>query len=132
MANFQLNIAEPTTGNTFKINIEDDVKIRTLIGKKLKEELEGDPLGFEGYTFLITGGSDTDGFPMNPSVQGGFRKKILSAGGIGFKPKNKGLRKRRTVRGNTISEDTYQINLKVLKQGSKKIEELLVELKEED
>ena len=88
-------------------------------------------MGFEGYKMRITGGSDEDGFPMNPSVQGGLRKKILTAGGIGFKPDRKGIRKRRTVRGNTITEDIYQINLKITESGSKKIEELLVELKDE-
>lgn len=131
MARFQLNIAEPSTGKTFRVNIEDDAKIRSLIGVKLKEEISGTPLGFEDYKLIITGGSDEDGFPMNPSVQGGLRKKILTAGGIGFKPGKKGIRKRRTVRGNTITEDIYQINLKITESGSKKIEELLVELKDE-
>ena len=93
MARFQLNIAEPSTGKTFRVNIDDETKIRSLIGVKLKEEISGSPLGFEGYKMRITGGSDEDGFPMNPSVQGGLRKKILTAGGIGFKSDKKGIRR---------------------------------------
>jgi len=41
------------------------------------------------------------------------------------KPISKGMRKRRTVRGNTISSDVVQINLKVIKQGEKPVAEIL-------
>ena len=40
------------------------------------------------------------------------------------KNKPKGLRLRKTVRGNTISQDIVQVNLKVLKEGSKKLSEI--------
>ena len=66
---------------------------------------------------------------MNSSVQGAMRKRILSSGGVGYKPKRKGQRKRKSVRGNTISEDILQINMKIITVGSKKIEEVLATLK---
>ena len=37
----------------------------------------------------------------------------------------KGQRKRKTVRGNTISNDTVQVNCKVVKKGEKPLEELV-------
>jgi ribosomal protein S6E (S10) len=43
----------------------------------------------------------------------------------------KGLRLRKTVRGKEISLDTVQINTKVLKEGSKKFEELITPKQEE-
>ena len=127
MAKFQINIGD-TTGKTYKIDVEEDSQTRPLIGLTLGEEINGDIIGFDGYKLKITGGSDTDGFPMNPSVQGGMRKRILTSGGIGYKPKRTGMRKRKSVRGNTISEDIYQINMKITQAGPKPIEEVLAEI----
>jgi small subunit ribosomal protein S6e len=53
------------------------------------------------------------------------RIKSLLSGGVGFKPKRKGQRRRKTVRGNTISDDIVQINTIVVKKGAKSIEDLL-------
>ena len=41
-----------------------------FIGKKIKETISGDLLGFSGYEFEITGGSDNCGFPMRRDVDG--------------------------------------------------------------
>ena len=130
MAKFQINIGEKS-GKTYRIDVEEDSQTRPLIGLTLGQEINGEIIGFDGYKLKITGGSDSDGFPMSPSVQGGMRKKILSSGGIGFKPKRKGQRRRKSVRGNTISEDVYQINMKITQTGPKKIEEVLAEIKTE-
>ena len=130
MAKFQINLGA-TDGKTYRLDIEEETKIRPFIGLTLGEEIDGDFLGFDGYKFLITGGSDTDGFPMNSSVQGAMRKRILSSGGVGYKPQRKGQRKRKSVRGNTISEDILQINMKITQSGGKKIEEILATLKTE-
>lgn len=130
MAKFQLNLGD-SSGKTYRVDVEDENKIRPFIGLKLGEEVDGDFLGFDGYTFLITGGSDVDGFPMNSSVQGAMRKRILSSGGVGYRPQRKGQRKRKSVRGNTISEDILQINMKITTVGGKKIEEILATLKTE-
>lgn len=130
MAKFQVNIGD-SSGKTYRVDLEEDSQTRPLIGVTLGEEISGDIIGFDGYKLKITGGSDSDGFPMNPSVAGGMRKRILSSGGIGFKPLRHGMRKRKSVRGDTISEDIYQINMKITESGPKKIEELLAELKTE-
>ena len=42
-------------------------------------------------------------------------------------PTSKGLRLKKTTRGNTISGDIMQINLKVLKEGNKKLSEIFPE-----
>ncbi|MFX0113218.1 MAG: S6e family ribosomal protein [Candidatus Hodarchaeota archaeon] len=126
MPKFQLNLAAPSRSQTFKVQIEeDDPRGNALIGKKIGEAIPGDALGFEGYEFELRGGSDADGFPMVPSVGGGVRRKILTAGGVGYRTQRKGLRKRRRVRGNTVTPDCYQLNLKITKSGSRPIEEFL-------
>jgi small subunit ribosomal protein S6e len=71
----------------------------------------------------ITGGSDKDGFPMRPDLDGVVRKKALLTKGVGFrgikkirkvKYKVRGMRKRKYIRGNTISDSIVQINFKII------------------
>ena len=54
----------------------------------------------------------------------GQRKKITIYGGIGFRGAEKGIQKRKTVCGHKIHEQISQINLKVTKQGAKKLAEI--------
>lgn len=80
-----------------------------------------------GYKLIITGGSDRDGFPMRPEIPGSRRRAILVTEGVGFHTKDRGVRRRRSLRGNAISPETLQLNLKVVSRGPKPIEEALAE-----
>ncbi|MHA1221003.1 MAG: 30S ribosomal protein S6e [Candidatus Heimdallarchaeota archaeon] len=124
MAKFQLNLGNPETGKTYKTIIEG-AKASILIGKRISEEIEGGLIGFPGYIFKVTGGSDKDGFPMRSNLEGPIRKRILSTKSPGFKIAKKGEKQRKLVRGNTISDEIYQINMKIIEMGKKKIEELI-------
>ncbi len=84
-------------------------------------------MGLPGYKLVITGGSDKDGFPMRPEIPGGRRKKVLVTEGVGFRTTEKGVRRRRNLRGNAITPDTLQLNLKVVSRGPKAIEDALAE-----
>ena len=64
----------------------------------------------------IRGGSDKDGFPMRPNVHGGVRRRVVLRGGVGFNPNDKGERRRKTVRGNVITEEIVQINMKIVEK----------------
>ena len=66
---------------------------------------------------------------MRKDVEGALRKKILAVKGVGLKKKAKGIKQRKRVAGNTIHEQSAQINLKILKYGSKP---LIEEKKEEE
>ena len=124
-----INMAE------FKVVISDGPKswqivvdghhANSLVGKKIGDEVDGIFVSLPGYTLQITGGVDRDGFVMRKEIPGIGRKRILTARSTGFKPKDKGVRKRITVCGNTISLNISQINMKVVKKGAKPIEELL-------
>ncbi len=96
----------------------------TLVGKVLRQKVTGDHFGFAGYEFLITGGSDIAGFPLRSDIAGTQRRKILAVSGIGLKKIGKGVRVRKTVSGNTITDRTVQVNLKILKEGSKPLAEI--------
>ncbi len=94
-----------------------------LIGRKIGENIKGDIIGVAGYEFLITGGSDSAGFPMRKDIKI-KRARILARKGVGIKTNRKGQYIRKTVAGNTIEEKTAQVNLKVIKEGSKKLEDI--------
>jgi small subunit ribosomal protein S6e len=64
---------------------------------------------------------------MRSDLPGTRRKKLLISKSTGFKPKDKGVRRRKSVRGNTISPDIMQVNMKITSYGSKSVEELLKE-----
>ncbi len=119
-----LDVSDPSTGKTYHVKLPKD-NIKLFIGKKLGDVVPGDPLGFNGYSFKITGGSDKDGFPMHPSLQSTGKKKILLSGPPGFHPRRKGERRAKTVRGAIISDAIKQINLKIIEKGEKDLEELL-------
>jgi len=123
MAVFKFVISEPTSRKSIKVEVDQD-KAAGLIGKRIGDEFNGDIIGLSGYVLKITGGTDKDGFPMHPSLKGSSRQKLLLSGPPGFHPLQKGQRKRKMVRGDTISEDVVQINAKVVKMGEKPFDQL--------
>lgn len=123
MAAFKFVVSDPSTKKTYQKEVDQEKAI-SVVGKKIGEEFSGDILELAGYTLQLTGGTDKDGFPMHPSVKGPVRKRVLLKGPPGFYPRLKGQRKRKTVRGDTISQDIVQVNVKVVKKGEKAIEEI--------
>ncbi len=122
MTNFKLVISH---GNK-SWQTEKDQKDCPIAGKKIGEAIDGSVIGLDGYVLEIMGGADNDGFPMRKDVEGVTRRQIVLKGGVGYKPKYRGTRKRKTVRGNTISSDIVQVNLKVTKAGAKPLKEMFV------
>jgi small subunit ribosomal protein S6e len=128
---FKINISEKS-GKTYKLEAEAPA----LIDKELNQTIQGKDISpdLEGYELEITGTSDNAGFTSMEEVDGiGLTKVLLTYGkGLHQKPKGekkkgskpKGLRMRKTVRGRIISPAISQINLKVLKEGSKKLEQI--------
>ena len=117
---FKINISHK--GKTAKLETENE----NLIGKKIGETLEGSELGtdFNGYELEITGTSDISGIAGSKGLEGAAYHRKLLTFGFGMKNKEKGLRLRKTLRGEEISLKTIQINTKVKKEGSKKFSEL--------
>jgi len=122
MASFKINIADPKTSKCYKTEVKEE-KAAPFMGLNIGEKIEGDKIGIEGYEFQITGGTDYCGFPMRRGILG-IRKKITIYKGVGFKGGLKGMKKRKTVCGHKISESISAINLKVLKEGSKKLSDM--------
>jgi len=119
---YKLNISGgnsgPGKGKTKLIQV-DQSKLN-LKGLKIGTTIKGDQIGLVGYELIITGGSDNSGFPLRRDIDGPLKKRIFISKGIGYKPKRKGERRRKTMRGNEISFDTSLVNLKIIKYGSSK------------
>ncbi len=90
-----------------------------FIGYKIGDSFDGKSVGLSD-SLKITGGSDKDGFPMKKGVYGVRREKLLLAGGIGYNPKDEGIRRKKRVRGDTITEEIVQINTKIEAKPAKK------------
>ena len=139
---FKINIGTKS-GKTYKL--ETDAK--SLEGKELHQKISGKELDLapelkelENYEFEIAGASDKAGFTALESVPGTGLKGVLLSYEKGMKKRSKregkkkrsdyapkGLRLRKTVRGKVISADIIQINLKIIKEGKKPLEEIFPE-----
>ncbi|WP_295722705.1 30S ribosomal protein S6e [uncultured Methanobrevibacter sp.] len=115
--------------STYQIETEED---GNLIGLKIGDDFDGSFLGLDGYNLKITGGSDKNGFAMRSDVPGPRRIRTLVSGGVGYKPQKAGERRRKTVRGDTISDDIVQVNTVVLNRGPKSIDDILGSAEEDE
>lgn len=113
-------------GKAYSLELEGS-KAERFLGKRIGDTINGELIGLNGYKLKITGGSDSDGFPMKKSVKGTKRVKSFMSGGTGMRQKREGVKKRKFVRGRMVSEDTAQLNLKVTEEGSEEISKALGE-----
>lgn len=133
-------------GRSYNMSVSGN-NLSQFLGKKIGDVVDGIFVGegeqtLAGYKLEITGGSDKTGTPMRSDLSGGNRQSILVTESTGFKGhslvhktkggekkrfryKPDGLRKRRFFRGNTVNQDTRQINLKVIDSGNKSLADIL-------
>jgi len=126
MAEFKVNVSNPSDGKSYQITVAGH-HANSLVGKKIGDEVDGLFVQLPGYKLQVTGGSDKDGFVMRRDLEGIVRKKVLLSFSTGFRPEKGGLRRRKTVRGNTVSLDVVQINMVVTKAGGKPIDVILAD-----
>lgn len=117
-------VSDPESGKAYQVEA-DETRSRRLVGLRIRDKFDGEVVGLSGYELQITGGTDKEGFPMRFDVAGPRRARVLIARGPGFKPKRGGERRRRLIRGGSVSPDIAQLNAKVVKKGGKPIEQIL-------
>lgn len=123
MASFKLVINDPATGKSFNFEVTGH-HAQNFLNKKIGDQVDGINANLPGYKLQITGGSDKAGFPMRADFEGTTRRRLLLTEGVGYHPTDyPGKRKRQSVRGNRISAEILQVNLKVAKAGSKPVAE---------
>ena len=134
---FRINVSDKH-GKTYHLETDSE----NLVSKTIYEKIKGSDVSPEmhDYEFEITGASDKSGFPATERAEGIMLNRVLTEYGKGMKKRPKregkkkrsnftprGLRMRKTFRGKVISPEIIQINLKVVKEGSKKLSELFPE-----
>jgi len=116
LAQFKLVLSDPKTGKS-EVHELKETNAQLLVGIKVGETIDGTKIGLEGK-LMITGGSDRAGFPMRGDVQGSGKKYVLLTRGVGMKTKSEGGKKRKLVRGNTLTEEIFQVNAKKVESVS--------------
>jgi small subunit ribosomal protein S6e len=119
MAKFKIIVSDPDAGTSKVVELEEDRAV-PFIGRKIGEIVDGAIVDLPAHKVQIKGGSDKDGVPMRGNVHGGVRRNVVLSGGAGFSPKEKGERKRKAVRGSTITDEIVQINMKIVEKPAEK------------
>lgn len=121
MAKFKIIISDPGTGKSQVVELEGSRAV-PLVGRRLGETVDGAIVGLGGQKVQIRGGCDKDGFPMRYDIHGGVKANVILSKGAGFHPKHEGERRRKNVRGNIITEEIAQINMKIVEKSGKEKE----------
>ncbi len=109
MANFKLTISD-IKGKSVSKELKDS-DANPLLGLQLGNETDAAIVGLNGK-LKLTGGSDKSGVPMRNDIHGAARKYVLLSKGVGLQAAETGQRVRKLMRGNTVSEEIYQVNCK--------------------
>jgi small subunit ribosomal protein S6e len=115
MAKFKVIVSDPQSGASKVVELEE-ARASPFMGRKLGETIDGAAVDLPAHKIQLMGGSDKDGVPMRSNVHGGVRRAVVLSSGAGFKPKNKGERKRKVVRGDIITDEIVQINIKIVER----------------
>lgn len=109
MTNFKLTISD-IKGKSISKELKDS-DANPLLGLELGKETDAVIVGLQGK-LKLTGGSDKSGVPMRNDIHGAARKYVLLSKGVGLQDAEVGQRVRKLMRGNTVSEEIYQVNCK--------------------
>lgn len=110
MVSFKVTISD-AEGKSISKELKDG-DASPLLGLQLGNEADASAVGLTGK-MRVTGGSDKSGVPMRSDIHGAARKYVLLSRGVGLKGAEAGQRVRKLMRGNTISEEIYQINCRL-------------------
>ncbi len=109
MTNFKLTVSD-IKGKSVTKELKDNDG-NPLLGLQIGNETDAEIVGLKGK-LKVTGGSDKSGIPMRSDIHGAARKRVLLTKGVGLQDVETGQRVRKLMRGNTISEEIYQLNCK--------------------
>ena len=131
MVEFKVVVNNTKNGRSHQVPVSGH-HANSLIGKKIGEDVDGIFISLPGYKLKITGGTDKEGFAMRRDIPGATRRRLLLSKSRGYRTTQKGKRKKKSVKGKTINQDIVQINMKVIKHGSKPMDQLLDIIKKKE
>lgn len=114
MPTIKLVLSDPRSGKARQLELKDELAQR-LIGLRIGDVVDAQIIREvmeipQGFKVKITGGTGYDGAPMHPGVEGAVKKYVLLSRPPGFKPRQRGARRRKLVRGNVVSDQITQVN----------------------
>jgi len=109
MAQFKIVVSDPKTGKSEVLEAKDSTA-QVFVGRKVGEIVDMSVVG-QNMKVKITGGSDRAGFPMRRDVLGSGKRYVLMTEGTGFRNAVRGEKRRKLVRGGTVTEEIYQLNV---------------------
>ncbi len=119
-------VNDPKTGKSYQVEV-DPSKMGGIMNNRIGDEVDGGFIGLPGYVLKLTGGTDKQGFPMRRGVHRTGRVSLLLRGGPGFPGGKEGIRRRRSVAGEIVTDDIEQLNFVVTEEGKSPLEEILEE-----
>lgn len=118
-------INDSKTGKSYQVEnkkLESDI-----IEMNIADSVDGDEYGAEGYVFKITSGQDRAGRPLYPGIDSNkgilIRTKAESKV-FAFKPRQKGVRKKKYFLDHHLSDNLSQICMKIITYGKKSPESI--------
>lgn len=118
----------PTNGTnkTYEVSMKDAQK---FYGLKIHDQFDGKIISSELEKSIveITGGNDSTGVCMVPNQNHSRTVRLLlKKGDIGYKPKKSYIKKRKTVRGSVISQETSVISVILVRPYSDENGEVVI------
>jgi small subunit ribosomal protein S6e len=113
--------SDPKSGRSKQIELDKD-RSALFLNYKIGDAIDGNLIGMPGCKLKITGGSDRSGFPMERSIQGTIKTNVLRL--LSSSGRTKGVFERRTVRGNTVSQDIELLNAVITDHGTADLDAL--------
>eukprot|EP00703_Trepomonas_sp_PC1_P003364 JAP93242.1 Ribosomal protein S6 [Trepomonas sp. PC1] len=120
----KVNVHYPATGGSKSYTIDDFRKSQTVHNLRIAQEVDGAFIdeSLAGCQFKITGGNDSQGFPMMQGVLKNHRVRlILKKGSKCFRQRREGQPKRKSVRGCIVAPDLHALNLVLVNPNGKEL-----------
>jgi small subunit ribosomal protein S6e len=105
MVDFKVVVNDTKNGKSHQVQVSGH-HANSLIGKKIGDEVDGIFIfSFQVYKLQITGGTDKDGFSMRLIYQVWVEEDCCFSKSKSYNAIEGGMRKKKSVRGNTINQD---------------------------
>jgi small subunit ribosomal protein S6e len=108
MAQFKVVVSDPKSGKSEVLEAKD-ATAQLFVGRRIGDIVDLGVVG-QNYKVKLTGGSDRAGFPMRADILGGGKRYVLLTKGIGYRNSTEGEKRRKLVRGGTVTEEIFQLN----------------------
>lgn len=126
----KINIAYPTNATQMSVEVSTKEEQR-FYGKKINDQFDGGIISpqFAGAIMQVTGGDDYQGTPMSAAQATTKRiRLLLSKGDVGYRCRERGVRRRKTVRGSIVSNEIFALNVILVKPAEGKTIEGLTDV----